>query len=149
MPKNNLKNQPKADAPRAQILSSNPLQKRQVSFGVISVEKNTKSETLVIAREQSDRSNLRDASGLLLPPRRDRNDKGVIGRNFGFLILNFKFWHKTFAAEKARLKTFTMFQGAWNAIVRCLDKVCGFAILSLVNPPRPKLRLSAGFLYSA
>jgi len=30
-----------------------------------------------------------------------------------------------------------------------LDKVCGFAILSLVNPPRPKLRLSAGFLYSA
>ena len=56
----------------------------------------------VIAREQSDRSNLRDASGLLLPPRRDRNDKGVIGRNFGFLILNFKFWHKTFAAEKAR-----------------------------------------------
>ena len=113
------------------------------------MEKNTKSETLVIAREQSDRSNLRDASGLLLPPRRDRNDKGVIGRNFGFLILNFKFWHKTFAAEKARLKTFTMFQGAWNAIVRCLDKVCGFAILSLVNPPRQKLRLSAGFLYSA
>jgi len=97
MPKNNLKNQPKADAPRAQILSSNPLQKRQVSFGVISVEKNTKSETLVIAREQSDRSNLRDASGLLLPPRRDRNDKGVIGRNFGFLILNFKFWHKVSA----------------------------------------------------
>src|SRR3989338_11011286 len=109
-------------------LSGKPLQKRQVSSGVFSMEKNPKSETLVIAREQSDRSNLRDASGLLLSPRRDRNDKGVIGRNFGFLILNFKFWHKTFAAEKARLKTFTMFQGAWNAIVRCLDKVCGFEI---------------------
>jgi len=30
-----------------------------------------------------------------------------------------------------------------------LDRARGFAILSLVNPPRPKLRLSAGFLYSA
>ena|SRR3989344_7820445 len=90
-------------------LSGKPLQKRQVSSGVFSMEKNPKSETLVIAREQSDRSNLRDASGLLLPPRRDRNDKGtsgnnkgVMGRKFGFRISNFKSWHKTFAAEKAR-----------------------------------------------
>ena len=103
MPKNNLKNQP-----RKKIPSPKPLQKRQVSFGVLAVEKNpclagrqAKSETLVIAREQSDRSNLRDASGLLLPPRRDRNDKGasgndkgVMGRKFGFWISNFKSWHK-------------------------------------------------------
>jgi|SRR3989344_3496540 len=82
-------------------LSGKPLQKRQVSSGVFSMEKNPKSETLVIAREQSDRSNLRDASGLLLPPRRDRNDKGasgndkgVMGRKFGFWISNFKSWHK-------------------------------------------------------
>ena len=125
MPKNNLK--PKN-------LSKKPLQKKKVSFGILSVEKNTKSETLVIAREQSDRSNLRDASGLLLPPRRDRNDKkasgndkGVMGRKFGFRISNFKFWHKVsaaalslgiitvvvffqFAAEKARSKTFIFFQ---------------------------------------
>src|SRR3989344_8952395 len=96
MKQSNLKNKPKADAPRARTPSPKPLRKKKVSFGVLSMEKNPKSETLVIAREQSDRSNLRDASGLLLPPRRDRNDKGVIGRNFGFLILNFKFWHKTF-----------------------------------------------------
>ena len=146
MKQSNLKNKPKADAPLAQIPSLKPLRKRQVSFGVFSVEKNPKSETLVIAREprlrRGERSNLRNASGLLLPPRRDRNDKSVGAWNF-------KSWHKIFAPESARSKTFTMFQGAWNAIVRCLDKVCGFAILSLVNPPRPKLRLSAGFLYSA
>src|SRR3989344_2696391 len=82
-------------------LSKKPLRKRKSSFGAISMEKNPKSETLVIAREQSDRSNLRDASGLLLPPRRDRNDKGVsgndkgvMGRKFGFRISNFKSWHK-------------------------------------------------------
>ena len=90
-------------------LSKKPLRKRQVSFGVISVEKNLKSETLVIAREQSDRNNLRDVSGLL---RFARNDKGVIGRNFGFLILNFKSWHKISAPENARSKTFPFFQTA-------------------------------------
>ena len=73
------------------------------------MEKNPKSETLVIAREQSDRSNLRDASGLLLPPRRDRNDKGASGNDKGVSgndksvgAWNFKSWHKIFAAEKAR-----------------------------------------------
>src|SRR3989304_9542154 len=92
-------------------LSGKPLKKRQVSSGVFSMEKNPKSETLVIAREQSDRSNLRDASGLLLPPRRDRNDKGAsgndkggMGRKFGFRISNFKSWHKVFAAQNARSK---------------------------------------------
>ena len=78
MPKNNLK--PKN-------LSKKPLQKKKVSFGILSVEKNTKSETLVIAREQSDRSNLRDASGLL---RFARNDKSAGAWNF-------KYWHKIFA----------------------------------------------------
>ena len=107
MPKNNLKNQPKADAPRAQILSSNPLQKRQVSFGVISVEKNTKSETLVIAREQSDRSNLRDSSGLL---RFTRNDKGASGNDKSVGAWNFKSWHKISAPENPPNKTFTFFQ---------------------------------------
>ena len=102
MPKNNLK--PKN-------LSKKPLQKKKVSFGILSVEKNTKSETLVIAREQSDRSNLRDASGLL---RFARNDKGTSGNDKSVGAWNFKSWHKIFAAEKARLKTFTMFQGAWN-----------------------------------
>ena len=109
MKQSNLKNKPKADAPRARTPSPKPLRKKKVSFGVLSMEKNPKSETLVIAREQSDRSNLRDASGLLLPPRRDRNDKGtsgnnkgVMGRKCGFRISNFKSWHKTFAAEKAR-----------------------------------------------
>src|SRR3989338_11689379 len=67
-------------------LSGKPLQKRQVSSGVFSMEKNPKSETLVIAREQSDRSNLRDASGLLLPPRRDRNDKGASGNDKGVAL---------------------------------------------------------------
>ena len=78
MKKNNLK--PKN-------LSKKPLQKRQVSFGVISAEKNPKSETLVIAREQSDRSNLRDSSGLL---RFARNDKSAEAWNF-------KSWHKVSA----------------------------------------------------
>jgi len=36
-----------------------------------------------------------------------RNDKSVGAWNF-------KSWHKIFAAEKARSKTFTMFQTAWN-----------------------------------
>ena len=98
-------------------LSKKPLRKRQVSFGVISVEKNLKSETLVIAREQSDRNNLRDVSGLL---RFARNDKSVGAWNF-------KSWHKISAAvlslgiiatvvffqflpQNARSKTFTFFQ---------------------------------------
>src|SRR3990167_6173250 len=85
MPKNNLKNQP-----RKKIPSPKPLQKRQVSFGVLSLEKNpclagrqAKSETLVIAREQSDRSNLRDSSGLL---RFARNDKGASGNDKGVAL---------------------------------------------------------------
>ena len=41
-------------------LSKKPFQKKKVSFGVLAVEKNPKSETLVIAKEQSDRSNLKD-----------------------------------------------------------------------------------------
>jgi len=86
MPKNNLK--PKN-------LSKKPLQKRKGSFGVISVEKNTKSETLVIAREprqrRGDRSNLRDASGLL---RFARNDKGTSGNDKSVGAWNFKSWHK-------------------------------------------------------
>ena len=102
MKKNNLK---------LKNLSKKPLQKRNlstllktgVSFGVLSAEKNPKSETLVIAREQSDRINLRDASGLLLPPRRDRNDKSVGAWNF-------KSWHKISAPQNARSKTFTFFQ---------------------------------------
>jgi len=107
-------------------LSKKPLRKRQVSFGVISVEKNLKSETLVIAREQSlpagkagDRSNLtpwrhpeQSEGSLYRSPRFARNDKGVIGRNFGFLILNFKSWHKISVAENARSKTFPFFQTA-------------------------------------
>ena len=68
-------------------LSGKPLQKRQVSSGVFSMEKNPKSETLVIAREQSDRSNLRDSSGLL---RFARNDKSAEAWNF-------KSWHKVSA----------------------------------------------------
>ena len=83
MPKNNLK--PKN-------LSKKPLRKRQVSFGALSMEKNLKSETLVIAREQSDRNNLRDVSGLL---RFARNDKSAGAWNF-------KSWHKVSAPEKAR-----------------------------------------------
>ena len=98
-----------------------------------------KSETLVIAKEQSDRSNLRDASGLL---RFARNDKGASGNDKGVALSlrgvqnqlddeaisgittlplvarndksvgawNFKYWHKVSAAEKARSKTFTFFQ---------------------------------------
>jgi len=88
------------------ISAPKPLSKKKVSSGVFSVEKNLKSETLVIAKEQSDRSNLRDASGLLRFARNDKgtsgNNKGVMGRKFGFRISNFKSWHKTFAAEKAR-----------------------------------------------
>ena len=110
MKKNNLK--PKN-------LSKKSLRKRQVSFGVISVEKNLKSETLVIAREQSDRNNLtpwrhpeQSEGSLYRSPRFARNDKGVIGRNFGFLILSFKSWHKISAAENARSKTFPFFQTA-------------------------------------
>ena len=143
---------PKKAASKARTPSPKPLQKKQVSSDVLSMEKNpclagrqAKSETLVIAKEQSDRSNLRDASGLLLAPRRDRNDKGASGNDKGVSgndksvgAWNFKSWHKIFAAEKARSKTFTFFQTARNTVVRGLDRACGFA-----------LRLSAGFLYSA
>ena len=85
MPKNNLK--PKN-------LSKKPFQKKKVSFGVLAVEKNPKSETLVIAKEQSDRSNLRDSSGLL---RFARNDKGASGNDKSVGAWNFKSWHKIFA----------------------------------------------------
>ena len=150
MPKNNLK--PKN-------LSKKPLQKKKVSFGILSVEKNTKSETLVIAREQSDRNNLRDVSGLLRFARNDKgasgNDKGVSGNDKSVGAWNFKSWHKIsvavlslgiiavvvffqFLPQNARSKTFTFFQTARNTVVRGLDRACGFA-----------LRLSAGFLYSA
>ena len=130
MKKNNLK---------LKNLSKKPLRKKKVSFGVISAEKNTKSETLVIAREQSDRSNLRDSSGLL---RFARNDKGASGNDKGVALSlrgvqnqlddeaisgittlplvarndksvgawNFKSWHKISAPENARSKTFTFFQ---------------------------------------
>ena len=76
------------------ISAPKPLSKKKVSSGVFSVEKNLKSETLVIAKEQSDRSNLRDSSGLLLPPKRDRNDKGVSGNDKSVGAWNFKSWHK-------------------------------------------------------
>src|SRR3989344_3043300 len=79
MPKNNLK--PKN-------LSKKPFQKKKVSFGILSVEKNTKSETLVIAKEQSDRSNLtpwrhpeQSEGSLYRSPRFARNHKG----RFAFL----------------------------------------------------------------
>ena len=87
-------------------LSKKPLRKRQVSFGVISAEKNTKSETLVIAREprlwRGDRSNLtpwrhpeQSEGSLYRSPRFARNDKSVGAWNF-------KSWHKVSAPEKAR-----------------------------------------------
>ena len=168
MKKNNLKPQPKADQPRTEKnLSKKPLQKRQVSFGVLSAEKNPKSETLVIAREprlwRGDRSNLRDSSGLLLPPRRDRNDKGangndkgVMGRKFEFRISNFKSWHKIsvavlslgiiavvvffqFLPQSARSKTFTFFQTAWSSVlatVAVLTAYFGHAMIKSINPPR-------------
>jgi len=66
-----------------------------------------KSETLVIAKEQSDRSNLRDSSGLL---RFTRNDKGASGNDKSVGAWNFKSWHKISAPENARSKTFTFFQ---------------------------------------
>ena len=100
MPKNNLK---------LKNLSKKPLQKKKVSFGVISVEKNTKSETLVIAKEQSlpagkagDRSNLtpwrhpeQSEGSLYRSPRFAHNDKSAEAWNF-------KSWHKISAPEKAR-----------------------------------------------
>ena len=73
------------------ISAPKPLSKKKVSSGVFSVEKNLKSETLVIAKEQSDRSNLRDASGLL---RFARNDKGTSGNDKSVGAWNFKSWHK-------------------------------------------------------
>ena len=83
-------------------LSKKPFQKKKVSFGVLAVEKNPKSETLVIAKEQSDRSNLtpwrhpeQSEGSLYRSPRFARNDKSAGAWNF-------KSWHKVSAPEKAR-----------------------------------------------
>ena len=82
MPKNNLKLNKKN-------ISKSSAKKSSASH--LSA-KNTKSETLVIAREsrlrRGDRSNLRDSSGLL---RFARNDKSAEAWNF-------KSWHKVSAA---------------------------------------------------
>src|SRR3989344_9316671 len=74
-------------------LAKKPFQKKKVSFGVLAVEKNPKSETLVIAKEQSDRSNLtpwrhpeQSEGSLYRSPRFARNDKGASGNDKGVAL---------------------------------------------------------------
>src|SRR3989344_4820438 len=129
MPKNNLKNQP-----RKKIPSPKPLQKRQVSFGVLAVEKNP-----CLAGRQA-KSEFRNPKQIPNQKFQIKN-KFLSFRNWNFDIVSnfvlrasklkslrhsialssiaiggFIIW-QSFIPQSARSKTFTFFQTAWSSVL--------------------------------
>src|SRR3989344_6047907 len=123
MPKNNLKNQP-----RKKIPSPKPLQKRQVSFGVLAVEKNP-----CLAGRQA-KSEFRNPKQIPNQKFQIKN-KFLSFRNWNFVLRasklkslrlsialsaiaigGFIIW-QSFIPQSARSKTFTFFQTAWSSVL--------------------------------
>src|SRR3990167_1009486 len=160
MPKNNLKNQP-----RKKIPSPNPLQKRQVSFGVLAVEKNP-----CLAGRQA-KSEFRNPKQIPNQKFQIKN-KFLSFRNWNFDIVSnfvlrasklkslrlsialsaiaiggFIIW-QSFIPQSARSKTFTFFQTAWSSVLATAvhnpDGSDQTAITSYASKDTPQIDISSG-----